>query len=66
MKVWINGSLVEKEEAKISVWDHGLLYGDGLFEGLRIYSGKVFKLRGTSGKALSGSPCSFPDHSIFH
>ncbi len=45
MKVWLNGELVEKAEAKISVWDHGLLYGDGLFEGLRIYNGKVFKMR---------------------
>ncbi|MBI9103119.1 MAG: branched-chain-amino-acid transaminase [Spirochaetales bacterium] len=44
MKVWLDGKLVNKEEAKISVWDHGLLYGDGLFEGMRIYSGKVFKL----------------------
>ena len=45
MKVWIDGRLVKEKDAKISVWDHGLLYGDGLFEGLRIYSGKVFKLK---------------------
>ncbi|MGL6094655.1 MAG: branched-chain-amino-acid transaminase [Fimbriiglobus sp.] len=43
-KVWINGDLVEKADAKISVYDHGLLYGDGVFEGLRVYSGKVFRL----------------------
>jgi len=43
--VWLDGEFVEKEEAKISVWDHGLLYGDGIFEGLRIYNGKVFKLQ---------------------
>ncbi len=43
-KVWINGRLYEKEDAKISVYDHGLLYGDGVFEGLRSYGGKVFRL----------------------
>jgi branched-chain amino acid aminotransferase len=42
--VWINGRLVEKHQATVSVYDHGLLYGDGVFEGLRIYSGKVFLL----------------------
>src|SRR5262245_53580361 len=44
-KVWINGKIVEKADAKISVYDHGLLYGDGVFEGIRIYAGKVFRLR---------------------
>jgi branched-chain amino acid aminotransferase len=44
LKVNINGRLVDKEDAKISVYDHGLLYGDGVFEGLRSYSGKVFRL----------------------
>jgi branched-chain amino acid aminotransferase len=44
-KVWINGKLFDKAEAKISVFDHGLLYGDGVFEGIRIYSGTVFRLR---------------------
>ncbi len=43
-KVWINGKLFEKEDAKISVYDHGLLYGDGVFEGLRSYGGQVFRL----------------------
>ena len=43
-KVYINGELVDKEHAKISVYDHGLLYGDGVFEGIRVYSGKVFLL----------------------
>lgn len=45
MKIYINGHYYSKDEAKISVFDHGLLYGDGVFEGLRIYHGKVFKLR---------------------
>jgi branched-chain amino acid aminotransferase len=40
-----NGNLVPKDQAKVSVFDHGLLYGDGIFEGIRIYSGNVFRLR---------------------
>ncbi len=44
LRVWINGTLYEKENAKVSVYDHGLLYGDGVFEGLRSYNGKVFRL----------------------
>ena len=43
-KVYISGQLYKKEDAKISVYDHGLLYGDGVFEGLRSYNGKVFRL----------------------
>ena len=43
-QVYINGSLVPKEEATVSVYDHGLLYGDGVFEGIRVYAGKVFLL----------------------
>ncbi|QDU96444.1 branched-chain-amino-acid transaminase [Lignipirellula cremea] len=45
LKVYINGQLYDKADAKISVYDHGLLYGDGVFEGLRSYGGKVFRLR---------------------
>ena len=44
LKIWLNGRLVDEAEAKISVFDHGLLYGDGVFEGIRVYSGKVFEL----------------------
>ena len=44
MKVFISGELLPQEEAKISVFDHGLLYGDGVFEGLRCHQGRVFKL----------------------
>jgi branched-chain amino acid aminotransferase len=44
-QVNINGTLFAKADAKVSVYDHGLLYGDGVFEGIRIYSGKVFRLR---------------------
>ena len=44
MKIYINGKFVEKHDAKISVFDHGFLYGDGAFEGIRSYAGLVFKL----------------------
>ncbi|HLJ94013.1 MAG TPA: aminotransferase class IV, partial [Gemmataceae bacterium] len=43
-RIYINGKLFDKADAKISVYDHGLLYGDGVFEGIRVYSGKVFRL----------------------
>ncbi len=45
MKIYINGKFYEKENAKISVFDHGLLYGDGVFEGIRAYNSLVFKLK---------------------
>ncbi len=44
-RVWINGKLFDKADAKVSVYDHGLLYGDGVFEGIRVYAGKVFRLK---------------------
>ena len=44
MKIYLNDRLVDKEDAKISVFDHGLLYGDGIFEGIRLYDGCIFKL----------------------
>jgi branched-chain amino acid aminotransferase len=43
MKVWMNGELVDQQDAKISVFDHCLLYGDGVFEGIRIYNGTIFQ-----------------------
>lgn len=43
MKIWLKDRLVDEKDAKISVFDHGLLYGDGVFEGIRVYSGKVFE-----------------------
>ncbi len=45
MKVWLNGQLVDAEEAKVSVFDHGVLYGDGVFEGVRIYGGRIFQAK---------------------
>ena len=44
-KIWLNGSFVDSQDAQVSVFDHGLLYGDGCFEGIRVYNGKIFKLR---------------------
>ncbi len=45
LQVYINGQYVPKDQAKISVYDHGFLYGDGVFEGIRSYGGRVFRLR---------------------
>lgn len=45
LKIYIGGKLYDKADAKISVYDHGLLYGDGVFEGIRAYAGRVFKLK---------------------
>ncbi len=42
--IWLNGNLVPPEQATVSVFDHGLLYGDGVFEGIRVYNHRVFKL----------------------
>ena len=44
LKIWLNGKLVGREDAKITVFDHGLLYGDGVFEGIRVYNSRVFEL----------------------
>lgn len=58
MKVWIDGAIVDGSDAKISVFDHGFLYGDGVFEGMRAYGGRLFRLDdhlrrlGVSAKAL--------------
>src|SRR5687767_6655780 len=45
MKIYIDGKYYDERNAKISVFDHGLLYGDGIFEGIRAYNGRVFKLK---------------------
>lgn len=45
MKIYLNGKLVEKQDAKVSVFDHGFLYGDGAFEGIRSYDCRVFRLK---------------------
>ncbi|HQW66436.1 MAG TPA: branched-chain-amino-acid transaminase [Gemmatimonadales bacterium] len=43
--IWIDGQYYDRDSAKVSVFDHGLLYGDGVFEGIRAYDGKIFRLR---------------------
>ena len=45
MKVYLNGVFIDKERASISIFDHGLLYGDGVFEGIRSYDGLIFRLK---------------------
>ena len=58
MKVWLNGHIVDGQDAVVPVTDHGLLYGDGIFEGLRVYARRVFRLEdhlhrfGTAAKAI--------------
>jgi len=43
LKVWVDGKFYDKADAKVSVYDHGLLYGDGVFEGIRVYGGRIFE-----------------------
>ena len=45
MKIYIDGKYYDKSDAKVSVFYHGLLYGDGVFEGIRIYNSKVFRIK---------------------
>src|SRR6188768_491367 len=45
MKIFVDGQFFGENDAKVSVFDHGLLYGDGVFEGIRAYNGRVFKLK---------------------
>jgi len=44
LKIWLDDKLVDEADAKISVFDHGLLYGDGVFEGIRVYNSRIFEL----------------------
>lgn len=55
LKVYINGEYFEKDQAKVSVFDHGLLYGDGVFEGIRSYDRLVFKLKEHIGRLYESS-----------
>ncbi len=43
MKIYLDGKFVDQADAKVSVFDHGLLYGDGVFEGIRLYDGNIFR-----------------------
>jgi len=55
LKVWLDGKIVPMEEAKISVFDHGVLYGDGVFEGIRAYNGKVFQMEAHMRRLYQGA-----------
>ena len=48
LTIYLDGKFVPEAEAKVSVFDHGLLYGDGIFEGIRFYNGRVFSWRNIS------------------
>lgn len=54
MKIYLNGEFVEQEDAKVSVFDHGLLYGDGIFEGIRAYHGIIFRLEAHMDRLMQG------------
>jgi len=55
LKIWLDGKLVDEADAKISVFDHGLLYGDGVFEGIRVYNGRIFELQAHIGRLLQSA-----------
>jgi len=57
LQIWLDGKLVPEQEAKVSVFDHGLLYGDGIFEGIRAYHGRVFKLKEHLKRLYDGAQC---------
>ncbi|MEN6304804.1 MAG: branched-chain-amino-acid transaminase [Armatimonadia bacterium] len=57
LQIWLDGKLVPEQEAKVSVFDHGLLYGDGIFEGIRAYHGRVFKLQEHLQRMYDGAHC---------
>ena len=54
-QIWFNGELVPADQAKVSVYDHGLLYGDGVFEGIRIYDRRVLKMRSHLQRLFDGA-----------
>ena len=55
LKVWLDGKIVPMQEAKISVFDHAVLYGDGVFEGIRAYNGKVFQMEAHMRRIYQGA-----------
>lgn len=55
MKVWLDGQFVEAAQAAVNVYDHGLLYGDGVFEGLRAYNGKIFQVEAHVRRLFDGA-----------
>ncbi len=57
MKVWIDGAIVEGSQARIPVTDHGFLYGDGVFEGMRVYSRRIFRFDDHLSRLATGARC---------
>ena len=57
MQVYVNGQFVPAEAASISVFDHGFLYGDGIFEGIRVYDGNIFRLRQHIDRLYQSAQC---------
>ena len=57
MKVWIDGAVVEGGQARIPVTDHGFLYGDGVFEGMRVYSRRIFRFDDHLSRLATGARC---------
>lgn len=57
LKIWVDGELIEKDSAKLSVYDHGLLYGDGVFEGIRVYNGKIFECEAHLVRLMNSAKC---------
>jgi len=55
MKIWLDGRIVERSEAKVAVLDHGFLYGDGVFEGMRVYSRRLFRLERHMDRLAAGA-----------
>jgi len=55
LKIWLDNKLVDEADAKVSVLDHGLLYGDGVFEGIRVYDSKVFELEAHIGRLFQSA-----------
>ena len=63
MKIYIDGKYYDEKNAKVSVFDHGLLYGDGIFEGIRAYNGRVFKLKEHIDRLFYSAKAILLDHS---
>jgi len=60
LTIFIDGKFVDEEDAKVSVFDHGLLYGDGVFEGIRVYNKNVFMLDAHLKRLYNGAPRDTP------
>ena len=59
LQIYIDGEFFDQAEAKVSVFDHGLLYGDGVFEGIRFYNGRVFRMEAHMERLWESAPTSY-------